>query len=237
MPKKNLSLLPQGGRLGDEQIKWFSEQVRKMDDMNSEEFEIFLEQLFIADGYKVSDQARLQPTTSDGGKDMIIKKKGVTTVIEAKAWRLEHKHNVGVSIVEKLAGVIVGLKKPKYRGAVITTNFFTPPAKRYAQNVPHIELIDRNGLLRLIASIEPRIITEVAFHELSKHMGYCPECNHVLVKKQNSIDKSYFLACPTNEKHPPGGCGYTEDIPKNGQIDTKNTQRKSTHMGEVASCP
>ncbi|MCL2574888.1 MAG: restriction endonuclease [Defluviitaleaceae bacterium] len=209
MFKRKKTILPSKKTVMDGlELQYLSQQLRRMDDMNGAEFEALLEKLFTYLGYSVIPKSRLQPGLGDRGVDLIITKDDVSTAIQAKAWRLEYSELVDEDRIRSFIGAISLMDKPKLQGCVITTSFFTPNAKMAAASAqPKIELIDRSKLFSLFALLDVDIIADVAYHKMSEHMGYCPQCNHVLTKKFNKSTRTPYLGCPRSPD-----CAHTEPI-------------------------
>lgn len=123
-----------------EERKILSQENIDLDGLSGEQFEHFLYILFLELGYEVLKTAQ----TGDFGADLIIMKDQHKTSIQAK----RYSSKVGVHAVQE---VLASKKYYKANGtAVITTNFFTDNAKRLA-TANNVMLIDRNGLVKLIA--------------------------------------------------------------------------------------
>ncbi len=120
---------------GDEQIN-----LTDIDILTGYEFEDFLKTLFSKMGYQV-ERTRL---SGDQGADLVVIKFGEKKVVQAK--RLGGK--VGNYAVQEIMAAI-SLYQAR-RGMVITNNYFTPAAKELAA-VNGIELIDRDGLDKMIS--------------------------------------------------------------------------------------
>lgn len=109
--------------------------LRRIDRMTGEEFEAYLGLLYDRKGYKV----RYTPGSTDYGADLLLKKKGVRTVVQAK----RYKNPVGEASVQQ------ALSGKGYYGAdqcvVITNSYFTPAAEALAERTG-VTLIDRELL-------------------------------------------------------------------------------------------
>ena len=109
--------------------------LRKIDRMSGEEFEAYLGLLYDRKGYKV----RYTPASTDFGADLLLKKKGVRTVVQAK----RYKNAVGEAAVQQ------ALSGKEYYEAdqcvVITNSYFTPTAEALAERTG-VTLIDREQL-------------------------------------------------------------------------------------------
>ena len=117
------------------QLRLAGSSLRKIDKMTGEEFEAYLGLLYDRKGYKV----RYTPASTDFGADLLLKKKGVRTVVQAK----RYKNPVGeASVQQALSG------KGYYDAdqcVVITNSYFTPAAEALAERTG-VSLIDRELL-------------------------------------------------------------------------------------------
>lgn len=117
------------------QLRLAGSSLRKIDKMTGEEFEAYLGLLYDRKGYKV----RYTPDSTDFGADLLLKKKGVRTVVQAK----RYKNPVGeASVQQALSG------KGYYDAdqcVVITNSYFTPAAEALAERTG-VTLIDRELL-------------------------------------------------------------------------------------------
>ncbi len=106
--------------------------LKKIDKMTGEEFENYLGLLYSRKGYKV----KYTPGSIDFGADLLLKKRGVKTVVQAK----RYKNAVGeASVQQALSG------KGYYDAdqcVVITNSYFTPAAEALAERTG-VTLIDR----------------------------------------------------------------------------------------------
>lgn len=115
-----------------------------IDQMNGEQFEYFLADLYIKLGYKT----QITSNSGDYGADLIVKSDtGEQKIIQAK----RYSQKVGVRAVQEISSA-----KGYYRiynAIVITNNYFTEPAKNLAMS-NNVELVDRDDLMRLISQTE-----------------------------------------------------------------------------------
>ena len=115
--------------------------IEDVDGMEGHDFESFLEKLFTEMGY----YAEKTRGSGDQGADLILKKDGLTTVVQAKR---SQKKIPNKAVQEVLAG-------EKYYGAdrlmVVTNHFFHESAKELAKR-GSVELVDRNELRSWISS-------------------------------------------------------------------------------------
>lgn len=120
--------------------------IEDIDRMDGLEFEKYTAQLFKAHGFKV----RVSQASGDFGADLVLKKNGVKTVVQAK----RYSDTVGLSAVQEVLGAVNYYKANK--AMVITNNYYTKPAIRLA-NVNNVQLIDRDQLIQMSAKVNDKI--------------------------------------------------------------------------------
>lgn len=126
-------------RYKDEQYQQVNRNISLTDHMSGVEFEDYLCSIFRKKGYQVNTT----PKSNDYGADLILKKNGETTVVQAK----RYKDKVGVRAIQEVNAAIPYYKASK--AIVITNSYFTPNAKSLAM-ANQIQLIDRDKLAKLI---------------------------------------------------------------------------------------
>jgi restriction system protein len=113
-------------------------------DLNPRYFEHLIERLYNEMGYKTS----LTPAQKDGGRDVIAIQnnpgKREKLFIECE----RYNKPVGVVIVRALLGVVSDEKVNK--GVIVTTDRFTKPARKFAEQNHRIELINGAQLVILM---------------------------------------------------------------------------------------
>lgn len=114
-------------------------EIGAVDRMDGLEFERFTAQIYANLGYNV----KVTQAAGDFGADVIAHKNGKTTAIQCK----RYSGVVGITAVQEVIGSLAYYKADQ--GAVITNNYFTDAAKALAKS-NHIELIDREGLKKLM---------------------------------------------------------------------------------------
>lgn len=152
-----------------------------VDRMEGEEFEEFLEIHFKEDNYKVS----LTPKTCDYGADLILKKSGIKTVVQAKRW----KQKVGIEAVQQAVASINYYKADT--SMVVTNSYFTQNAENLAK-ANNVTLINRRDLSFFI-------------NHKKENREKCPVCNSDLVEKEGRY--GLFIGCTNYPK-----CKYTHKI-------------------------
>ena len=116
--------------------------------MEDRQFEFLVAELFEKKGYKVTPT----PQTWDGGKDIFILEE---KIIGTFLYYVECKKNaperpVGVRVIRELYGTLTHDRATA--GIVVTSSFFTKPAKSFVEKIKHqMSLID---FLQLIKCIE-----------------------------------------------------------------------------------
>src|SRR5436305_1624803 len=130
--------------------KRFAESgIAEIDIMDGITFERYLEVLFCSLGYSVE---RTQ-ASGDFGADLIIKREGVSTVVQAK----RYSKNVGLKAVQE----VVGSKRMYFcTGAMVVTNRdYTKQAIELAKT-NSVELWNRENLIKAILSSKNRRVKE-----------------------------------------------------------------------------
>lgn len=117
--------------------------IEKVDIMDGITFEQFLKRLFIYKGYQVSET----PRTGDFGADLILKKDGLVTVVQAK----RYSGNVGAKAIQEIYSARAHYHADKMM--VISSAHFTRQAEVMA-NEQSIELIDREELMEEIEEVK-----------------------------------------------------------------------------------
>jgi len=128
--------------------------VRMIREMSPREFEVFVAELYKCLGYTVEVTAE----TCDGGKDVILyDDDGNVTYVECKHY--SESNFVGREICQKLIGAMVMDKADEC--VIVSTGTFHSNAWDVYSKVDNLELVDMNGIMRMIRQIEvhnlPRI--------------------------------------------------------------------------------
>src|SRR5205823_282621 len=155
-------------------------------------FEDLLGEAYRRQGYKVEETLGGGP---DGGVDLILGRDGKVTLVQCKRW---NGAPVGVRQVRELYGVLHD------RGAsaakLVATTSFTPDALAFAKGKP-IELVDSNGLLRLLQTVQTsgKIVVPPPLPESDHLTPDCPKCGSAMVvreAKQGVYAGQNFWGCP-----------------------------------------
>lgn len=113
----------------------------EVDKLNGHEFERFLAPLFERQGY----HATVTRGSGDFGADLVLKKDGITTIIQAK--RYGENKKVGVKAVQEVVGALAFYNATE--AVVVTNRYFTRQAENLAK-ANNVKLIDRDKLNSLI---------------------------------------------------------------------------------------
>lgn len=133
------------GKFGDKEF-YDALNIEKVDIMDGVEFERFLKRLFIFKGYQVQETAR----TGDYGADLILKRDGRITVVQAK----RYSNNVGAKALQEIYSARAHYNADNMM--VVTTANFTKQAEVMAEE-QNIELIDRAELIGMINEVKEEI--------------------------------------------------------------------------------
>lgn len=165
-----------------------------IDEMTGIEFEVYLYHKFKKLGYK----AKLTPVTADYGADLVLKKKRIKMVVQAKRYH----QDVGIAAVQEVIGSIAYYNSDG--GMVVTNSFFTPNAINLAK-ANDITLWDRRALIRYLIKEEEYEDSSEDFVSEKSHTRNCPVCGKKLVRRNGRY--GYFLGCSGFPK-----CNYTEPL-------------------------
>lgn len=117
--------------------------VNEIDQMNGKTFEKYLEVLFKKLGYQV-ERTRY---VGDYGADLVVRKNGIKTIIQAK----RYKKNVGIKAVQEAVAA-----KGYYKcdeSMVVTNSFYSKQAIELAK-ANHVKLWNRNDLVNALLSVK-----------------------------------------------------------------------------------
>lgn len=118
--------------------KYLNSTLSDLDHLTGEEFENYLQEIFIELGYS----AKTTPKSHDYGADLIINKHDIKTVVQAK----RYKGNVGIAAIQQIIGAKAFYKADECM--VVTNQYFTASAKKLAQ-ANRVKLMDRNDLYKI----------------------------------------------------------------------------------------
>ncbi|MFC5449056.1 restriction endonuclease [Paenibacillus aestuarii] len=124
------------------QRKYSRSNITTIDKMSGEEFEHYLAHFFSQIGYKT----KVTPLSGDYGADLVLKKDGVTTVVQAK--RYTGKVDGGAIQEVFTSKNIYGAE----RALVVSNSYFTKNAVQLART-NGVELWDRTRLIQELAKV------------------------------------------------------------------------------------
>ena len=142
-----------------------SSRLAEIDVMDGRTFERYLHARFTQLGYAVE----LTPYQGDWGADLVIRKDGVKTVVQAKRWR----RPVGVTAVQEVVAA-----KGVYGSAnalVVTNSRFTDAAKTLAR-ANGVELWNRERLIHELLAAKPALNTINTMNTISPTIGNTGVC-------------------------------------------------------------
>lgn len=115
--------------------RYLDSPLAAVDKMKGEEFEEYLAAHFRKLGYCVS----MTPKSNDYGADLVLKKNGIITVVQAKRYR----DKVGIKAIQEIIGAKGYYKAEKMM--VVTNSYFTSGALKLAES-NDVDLWDRNSI-------------------------------------------------------------------------------------------
>lgn len=110
-------------------------RLKTVDRLSGESFEEYLKAHFTRLGYRV----KLTRSTADYGADLLLKKRGKTTVVQAK----RYEKPVGIAAVQEVIGAAVYYESDQ--AMVVTNRYFTRNARNLAEQ-SQVDLWDRTRL-------------------------------------------------------------------------------------------
>lgn len=158
----------------------------------------------VADVYRAKGhRARRTGTVGDHGVDIVVNaKNGEKWVVQCKRWR----GTVGERVIREFYGTMLHEKADK--GAIVTTDFFTPQARDWAKGKP-IFLYDGEEFLKIWRQVQKaRARTGIIATEFSSEVENgafpsesprCPRCGVPMVLRVARRGKQrgrLFYGCP-----------------------------------------
>ena len=174
--------------------KFLEAGIDKIDKFEGEEFEKLLFYYYKELGYKV----KLTPQTNDFGADLILRKNGEVTVVQAK----RYKSSVGIKAVQEVIGAKAYYKAHKC--VVATNSYFTKSAIDLAE-ANCVELINRKDLFKMMKEVkENNNINNYEKVSEIKESRICAKCGAPMVLRYGK--NGQFYGCTNFPK-----CKYTEN--------------------------
>lgn len=130
---------------------------------------------------------------ADGGVDLVIRRKGVTSLVQAKQWR---STSVGVGVVREMRGLMAA--RNVSGGVIVCSGSFTKDAQRFGLD-NGVTLIDGPCLAAMLRSVNggDQIVDSTR----------CPECGGAMKVRLNRRKQVEFMGC---EKFP--SCDGTREM-------------------------
>lgn len=182
---------------------WLLDGQRGVDTVSNltwSEFEQLTAAAFRRQGYRVMENCG---GGADGGIDLVLVRGDERVLVQCKHWRTS---NVGVSLVRELYGITRSREHAGSRGCFVTFGHYTSDAREFAR-ANGIELVDREGLLKLIESVRGM---QPDCSKMEEAVPSCPECGSPMVvrkARRGARVGNDFLGC---SRYP--SCRGTHDI-------------------------
>jgi HJR/Mrr/RecB family endonuclease len=148
----------------------YSKVVNLLRKMNSRQFEIFCAELYKAQGHRV----KLTPPGNDYGRDVIV---DGDIFVECKHYY--GSWEVGREICQKLLGSMQMFKARK--GVIFTTGKIHNNAYEVARMVNNLELVDTEGIIKMIKTINPKQLPNIMTRVFSYSDQSIPDLEEELV--------------------------------------------------------
>lgn len=131
------------------QNKWFKAQksIHDIRRLSWQQFEVLIAAAFERLGYRADV---VGGGGADGGKDILLRKKGKRVLAQCKHWK---STSVGAPVVREMFGLMVAEKMDVVM--IVTSGTFTKEAELFAKGKP-IVLINGAALVKLLAGIRKR---------------------------------------------------------------------------------
>lgn len=165
--------------------------IEEIDTMDGFQFEYYLVELFKQEGYS----AIRTSDSGDFGADVILKKDGKKTVVQAKRYR----SNVGIKAVQEVIGALNFYKADE--AWVVSNSDYTRAAKKLAKE-SNVKLVDRSELIErmsvLVKEKKNPIPAEIKREIPAKENKICPDCgNHMVLRNSK---RGVFYGCSSFPK-------------------------------------
>lgn len=177
-----------------------SSGIKEIDAMDGIQFEYYLKQLYLTQGYAVE----VTNASGDYGGDLLLKKDGVKFVVQAK----RYSKDVGIKAVQEVIGA-----KSYYSADeawVVSNSYFTKAARDLADK-SDVRLVDRDRLIDSILAMnsdihKPVLEEQVETIEIDQATK-CIKCGSDMVVRKGK--RGAFLGCNSFPR-----CRFTMDIKK-----------------------
>ena len=117
------------------------------------------------------------PTSGDQGVDLVLRKNGVTTVVQCKA----HKNGVGPAVARELLGSMVAFGA---KAAILAcTGGFTRGVHEFVEGKP-IRLLDASAIAKMAEGATIDDIPQETRSRPNRRQPICPDCRRVMVLRR-----------------------------------------------------
>ena len=171
--------------------------------MSWQQFERVVGEAYRRLGYQIEETGQ---GGADGGIDLLLRKGGVTTLVQCKQWR---NQKIGIAVVREMYGLMVHHRASAVK--IVCTGVFTSECEAFATGKP-LELVDGHALLKLVDQVKvqspapaPRPRPSPAFApaaviEMERAVPDCPKCSLAMVERSNRATGQRFWGCPSYPK-------------------------------------
>ena len=171
--------------------------------MSWQQFERVVGEAYRRLGYQIEETGQ---GGADGGIDLLLRKGGVTTLVQCKQWR---NQKIGIAVVREMYGLMVHHRASAVK--IVCTGIFTSECEAFAAGKP-LELVDGPALLKLVDHVKapparsvpsPRPIpafSPIAATDLQPKVPECPKCGVAMVERSNRANGQKFWGCTSYPK-------------------------------------
>lgn len=158
---------------------------KELDDLRAltwQDFEVLVAEAYRVAGYQVTETG----SGPDGGIDLVLKKSGLTTVVQCKRWKTRQ---VGVSPIRELYGVMVA--EGADAAIFVCSGGYTAEAMIFAKGKA-ITLVDGPDLLELVERVQGEANAPIGSVNASNSVAsdeaiavqVCPKCGSDMVLRE-----------------------------------------------------
>lgn len=159
--------------------KYLDSGIAAVDKMEGSEFEHFLLAHFETFGFK----GYVTQASNDYGADLILKKDGLNTIVQAK----RYSSKVGIKAVQEIVAAKNYFNADQMM--VVTNNYFTKPARELADS-NNVELWDRSNIISIMNQNGSEATAKEIIKKATDDMK-CPRCKSSLVLKEGYYGSFY----------------------------------------------
>jgi restriction system protein len=169
--------------------------------MSWKQFEQLVGEAYRRLGYRIEETGQVG---ADGGIDLLLRKDGVTTLVQCKQWRTQ---KIGVAVVREMYGLMVHHNAAAVK--IVCTGIFTSECEAFALDKP-VELVNGQALMRLVQNVQsspitttlasrpapraPTVLPEPSVSQAPVSPA-CPRCNAAMAQRVNRANGQRFWGC------------------------------------------